>query len=206
MKMKGSVAYMLFGYLTGSILFAHIASSIFHKDEILNESPDKNPGTANAFVYGGFTCGIITLTGDLLKGFLPIYLFLQSQTAGELSRDFALILAAPVLGHAFPLFYRFQGGKGIAVSFGCLLGLFPLWKPVSVLITYFIVFSFILKITPHFHRTLVTYLCSAATMCTVLGINEISLGFLLITAIVCLRLYLSKEKRERMRIMPTWTR
>lgn len=204
--MKNTIAYILLGYLTGSILFARIAGRLFHKNDILSKSTDRNPGTANAFVYGGFTCGILTLTGDLLKGFLPIYLFLQSQTAGELSQNFAFVLAAPVFGHAFPLFYRFRGGKGIAVSFGCLLGLFPFCKPIAVLAAYFIIFSLIFKITPHFQRTLITYLCSAATMFTILGINGISLGFLLMTAIVCLRLHLSKEKRERMRIMPTWTR
>lgn len=204
--MKDTIAYILLGYLSGSILFARIVGRLFHKDEILNESTDGNPGTANAFVYGGFACGILTLAGDLLKGFLPVYVFLQSQVTVEFSQNFAFVLAAPVLGHAFPLFYRFQGGKGIAVSFGCLLGLFPFCKPIAILAAYFIIFSLVLKITPHFQRTWITYLCSAATMCTIFGINGVSLGFLLITAIVCLRLRLSKEKRERMRIMPTWTR
>lgn len=204
-KMKDIIAYTLLGYLAGSILFARVAARFFHKDEMFRESTDGNPGTTNAFLYGGFACGMVTLSGDLLKGFLPVFLFTQARTADELSHAFALVLAAPVFGHAFPLFFKFRGGKGIAVSFGCLLGLFPVFGPVLVLAAYFILFSVILKITPHFHRTLVTYLCSAATLYVTLGINGITLGFFLVSAIVFLRLHISKEKRERMRIALKWT-
>lgn len=58
-----------FGYLLGSILFARLGGLIFKKTDIMAESPDKNPGTMNAFTYGGFRCGVFTLCGDLLKGF-----------------------------------------------------------------------------------------------------------------------------------------
>lgn len=98
--------YIVLGYLSGSILFARIAAGLFHKNTILTESADANPGTSNAFVYGGFWCGIFTLSGDLLKGFLPVYLFLHTQHASAL--PFSFILAAPVLGHAFPIFYQIQ--------------------------------------------------------------------------------------------------
>ncbi len=130
--MISTLLYIVLGYLSGSILFARIAAGLFHKNTILTDSADANPGTANAFVYGGFLCGIFTLLGDLLKGFLPVYLFLHTQHASAL--PFSFILAAPVLGHAFPIFYRFKGGKGIAVSFGCLLGLLPERLPVAILI------------------------------------------------------------------------
>lgn len=192
--------YMIFGYLCGSILFARIAASVFLKEEILTASKDKNPGTANAFVFGGFWCGLLTLLGDLGKGFLPVFLFMRECPDPLFSFACIPVLAAPVFGHIFPLFHHFQGGKGIAVSFGVLLGLFPIWKPVAILIGYFLVFSLILKITPHFHRTMVTYICSAATMYALLGSNGISAGFLLITAIICLRLHLSKEKREKIKV------
>lgn len=68
-------------------------------------------------------CGTLTLICELLKGFLPVYLYLRGRSPAECPAIFALILAAPVLGHAFSVFYGFHGGKGIAVSFGCLLGL-----------------------------------------------------------------------------------
>ena len=59
--------YIIFGYLLGSILFARLGGLIFKKTDIMAESPDKNPGTMNAFTYGGFRCGVFTLCGDLLK-------------------------------------------------------------------------------------------------------------------------------------------
>lgn len=202
--MDDRIIYIAMGYLLGSILFARVSARIFHREEIFRESADGNPGAANAFVYGGFACGMATLAGDLLKGFLPVFLFMKTGMAKEDPFALAMVLAAPVFGHAFPLFYRFRGGKGIAVSFGCLLGLFPVCLPVLVLAAYFIAFSVFLKITPHFYRTIVTYLCSAVTMLAVTGINGVTMGFSSVTAIVCLRLHISKEKRERMRVGFTW--
>ena len=59
---------ILLGYLSGSILFARVSMALLHKGYILTASKDGNPGTANAFRYGGFLCGTLTLSGDLLKG------------------------------------------------------------------------------------------------------------------------------------------
>lgn len=202
--MISALYYMIFGYLSGSILFAKIAAKLFHKENIFTDSTDGNPGTANAFVYGGFFCGLLTLAGDLFKGFLPVYLFIRSQPLSTSPLPMAMILAAPVIGHAFPLFYKFQGGKGIAVSFGCLLGLLPFGTPVLILVFYFLFFTLILKITPDFYRTLITYLCSAVTISVLLGVNGITLGFWLMTGILCLRLHLSKEIRKEMRISLLW--
>ena len=57
MEMR-DILYILFGYLLGSILFARLGGLIFKKTDITAESPDKNPGTMNAFTYGGFRCGV----------------------------------------------------------------------------------------------------------------------------------------------------
>lgn len=196
--------YILFGYFLGSFLFAKIIAGIFHKDNMISDSADGNPGTANAFLYGGFFCGILTLSGDLLKGFLPVFMFAHWQQEAVSVLSVALVMVAPILGHAFPIFYRFRGGKGIAVSFGCLLGLLPFWVPVAVLAAYFLFFSLVLRVTPHFYRTFITYLCSAVTIYFLLGYNGVSLGFLLITAVVCLRLHLSKEEREELKVRLSW--
>ena len=164
------------------------------------KSEDGNPGTVNAFRYGGFWCGLITLCGDLLKGFIPVFLFASTHEEEIFFMPGALVLAAPVLGHAFPLFHRFRGGKGIAVSFGCLLGLMPFWRPFAILAGFFLLFSLIVVITPNFQRTLVTFLCSAFTMFLRFGVCGISLGFLFMTCIVCLRLHMSRELRMKMKI------
>ena len=117
----------------------------FIKTENMKKSEDGNPGTVNAFRYGGFWCGLITLCGDLLKGFIPIFLFASTHEEEIFFMPGALVLAAPVLGHAFPLFHRFRGGKGIAVSFGCLLGLMPFWRPFAILAGFFLLYIFGVK-------------------------------------------------------------
>lgn len=55
--MNAILTYTLFGYLCGSILFARVAAALFHRDKEYLESEDGNPGTANAFRYGGISCG-----------------------------------------------------------------------------------------------------------------------------------------------------
>lgn len=194
--------FILGGYLSGSVLYAQIFSSLFGHKNLMEISSDNNPGTANAFRYCGFGCGVLTLIFDLLKGFLPVSLFMA--TAPQASYACALVLAAPVIGHTFPVFYHFHGGKGIAVTFGCLLGLFPVWEPLAILAFFFIGFSVVLRISPHYYRTLAAYLCSLAGMTFAAGNVEICRGFLLITFAVLFRLLTSKEKKEHLEVKWVW--
>ena len=130
--------YLLFavsGYLLGSILFAPIFGKLFRKD-IYSGTNDKNPGTANAFKEGGAACGILTLIGDVGKGILPVALCLRYNSCTDPIINeigMALVLLAPVLGHMFPLWSRFKGGKGIAVTFGVLLGFWPHLYPAFMI-------------------------------------------------------------------------
>lgn len=190
------------GYLSGSVLFARIAGKLFGKD-VSGGSEDKNPGAFNAFRYGGFWCGLLTLCGDLLKGFLPVWLYLHAGMAKE-TGGLALVLLAPVMGHIFPLFYGFKGGKGIAVSFGCLLGLLPEYLPVAILAVVFIFFSVILKITPNYYRTICTYIFSAVLMNFCMPDSPAALGFLMIAGLVVLKLCFSTEKKEKFEVKVLW--
>ncbi len=136
-----SIVYLLFGYISGSVLYAQVFARVFHKENIIENSKDQNPGVANAFQYGGFWCGFFTLFGDLAKGFFPVYLYTHFGNAGYLNTlQAVLVIASPVIGHAFPVFYHFKGGKGITVTFGVLLGLFPIWEPAVMLAALFIIF------------------------------------------------------------------
>lgn len=203
--MGTALFFILCGYLSGSILFAQAAVKLMKKGDILQNSRDRNPGTANAFQYGGFWCGLITLCGDLMKGFLPVSVFFRyggGLTASSLAA--ALVIAAPVIGHAFPLFFKFRGGKGIAVTFGCLLGLYPAWVPVIVFAAFFLLFSLVLRVTPHFHRTIVTYLSALAWLFWQQADFGVVLGFLIITMMVCLRMHMSKEERVEMKVRLLW--
>lgn len=197
--------YILFGYLSGSVLYARVFLKLFKKEKMLENSKDQNPGTANAFLYGGFWCGVLTLLADLLKGFVPVYLFMRAKGAHYPdSFTEALVVAAPVIGHTFPLFYGFQGGKGIAASFGCLTGMFPLWRPLMALAFFFILFSTVLRITPHFQRTLAAYLCALTVVFILEYAQKAWMGFLLITAAISVRMLASKEEREKMEVRLIW--
>lgn len=201
------IAFILIGYLSGSVLYARIVSKVFKKENMIKDSRDQNPGTANAFMHGGFWCGILTLLGDILKGLLPMAFYsaylVRSGYPGEWN---PFVIAAPVVGHIFPVFYGFRGGKGIATTFGCLLGLFPFWQPATVLAFCFIFFSVILRITPHFYRTLITYLTALLGMIYSVDRTAVISGFIIITAAVCIRLCRSREEKKKVQVKLLWMR
>lgn len=193
-----TIFYLLAGYLSGSILYARIWGRLISHKDITEGQRDRNPGTANAFMQGGLLCGTLTLLCDLFKGFFPVWLFLRHAHY----TDFALafILAAPVVGHIFPLFYHFQGGKGIAVSFGCLLGLYPYGVPVLILAACFIVFSTILVISPHYHRTLITYFTATLLTFFTVKISAVRWGMLLISGTIFTKLLSCDEKNDTCKV------
>ena len=196
-----TVLFVCVGYLSGSVLYALIFAGILKKGDILAQSSDHNPGTANAFMYGGFWCGLLTLLFDLGKGFFPVYLFVLYRAPSHPAPFLAaLVIAAPVIGHIFPLFYHFRGGKGIAVTFGCLLGLYPVLHPLFILALCFIFFSSILKISPHFYRTIFSYAFSLVIMIREIDTDAIVLGFLLISAAVLIKMLTSKEERDKLEV------
>jgi glycerol-3-phosphate acyltransferase PlsY len=116
----------------------------------------------------------------------------------------ALVLVAPVVGHIFPLYRKFQGGKGIATTFGCLLGYVPNLIPALVLALFFILFSLVVRITPHFYRTIGTYIVTMGIFFVWSESLAQKLGFLLITILVCTRMHLSTEERESCRVRLLW--
>ena len=200
-----AVRYIVAGYFSGSVLYARIFARLFKKENMLENSKDQNPGAANAFLYGGFWCGLWTLLFDIMKGFAPVFLYIMNSNNRYTNGYWLpLVMAAPVVGHAFPIFYLFKGGKGIATTFGCLLGLFPIWQPAVILAVFFLFFSLILRITPHFQRTLLTYLCALIFMFSMKQYREIWLGFLIITGAVGIRMIKSPEKREKMKVSLLW--
>ena len=174
--------YMICGFLLGSILFAYEIPKLMKNIDIRELSEDRNPGTFNAFVYGGTACGILVLLCELLKGFLPVYLC--SQRAGRESMLFAGVLLAPVLGHAFSIFHKGKGGKGIAVSFGVLLGLFPWWTPALTLAAFYIFFSLVVPVKSHLKRSVATFGCYGAVTLFPIWEPAVRLGAFLISGIV----------------------
>lgn len=202
--------FTLLGYLSGSVLYARLALSLFGKPDALEKSCDRNPGTANAFQYGSFACGVLTLAGDLLKGYFPVHLYLSSTFAAAISGAeapawaLAPVLVAPVVGHMFPCLHHFRGGKGIAVTFGCLLGLAPDLLPLIIFASTFIFFSTVVCISPDFYKTIVTYLVTAIVLGMLHPSIAVRVAFYLITGLLCYRMHRSDEEREKMKVRFLW--
>ncbi len=197
------LCYILVGYLSGNILWAKFFGHLLSKEDITAASPDGNPGAFNAFQYGGFWCGCLTLCFDMLKGFLPVFLFC-SHNPFPMTIGLSLVMAAPVAGHVFPVFHGFRGGKGIAVSFGCLLGLLPDLRPALVLAFVFLFFSLVVRISPHYYRTLATYVMAIPLQYAFISQVPVRAGFLLIAGVVVLRLLSSKEEKEKLEVKIGW--
>lgn len=177
--------YILLGYLSGSILFAKLVPRKLCHVDVTRAGEDKNPGTFNAFAAAGPLVGTLVLLLELGKGFFPVHMAL-----GHLPPEdpaFALILLAPVAGHAWPFLHFREGGKAIAVSFGALLGLLPEMRPVLLLAGFYLLFSLVLVVRPHMYRSVVTFLCFAAGCLRSALFPAWKLGCLGISAVVCWR-------------------
>ena len=157
----------------------------------------RNPGTANTFTCVGIPIGILVLCMELLKGYLPVHLALQRVDPARWS--FALILAAPVLGHACPFFQPQKGGKAIAVSFGVLLGLVPFWLPVLSLAALYLIFSLVIVIEPHFYRSVCTFVLFSVSVFSRVAMTGISVGCCLISAVV-IRKHYARYRGEQMSV------
>ena len=93
--------YILLGYLSGCILFAKIVPQKLCHVDVTRMGKDQNPGTFNAFAAAGPLVGTFVLLLELGKGFFPVHLALKNLSPENPA--FALILLAPVVGHAWPL-------------------------------------------------------------------------------------------------------
>jgi acyl phosphate:glycerol-3-phosphate acyltransferase len=105
-------------YLLGSVSCAIITCRVMGLPDPRGQGSG-NPGATNVMRIGGKKAAGLTLLGDLLKGFLPVYL---ANSFGLSPLLLALIGVAAFLGHLYPVFFAFKGGKGVATSLGVLLG------------------------------------------------------------------------------------
>ena len=113
--------YTLFAYLVGSIPSGVILSKVFKKKDIRNYG-SRNIGATNALRVGGKLLGILTLISDLFKSFLVVLIASIKLQTFEIFYGFICII-----GHIFPIWLKFKGGKGVASMFGIILGISPLY-------------------------------------------------------------------------------
>jgi len=138
---------LLFGYLFGNISTAYIIGKINHID--IREYGSGNAGTTNTLRTLGKKAGILTFIGDVLKAVIPVllvkYLFFQDFADEDMSMLFAIYTGlGVVLGHNFPAWLKFKGGKGIAATFGVFLSLHPITALVCLAL-----FGVIVKISKY---------------------------------------------------------
>jgi len=109
-------------YLIGSVSFAVIVSRAFSLPDPRSYGSG-NPGATNVLRTGRKSAAGLTLLGDVAKGWLAVFLASGLADAGMVEVTEAAAAGAVVIGHAYPVFYRFQGGKGVATVLGVLTGL-----------------------------------------------------------------------------------
>lgn len=140
--MANYVIVVLVSYLIGSISFAVVVSTAMGLSDPRTYGSG-NPGATNVLRSGNKKAAILTLIGDAFKGWFAVWL---ARTVAphfgvegvNLDIDIALAGIAVFIGHLFPIFFRFQGGKGVATAAGVLLAFNP-WLGLATLATWLLV-------------------------------------------------------------------
>lgn len=171
--------FVLFAYLAGSVSSAIIVCRIMGLPDP-REQGSGNPGATNVMRIGGKKAAGITLLGDMLKGLLPVYL---AQILGMSGDVLALIGLAAFLGHLYPVFFGFKGGKGVATSVGVLLG-FSWALGFSVMVTWTLMYK-LFKISSL--SALIASVLSSVYAWYLLGVPSLIGACLIMTALLLWR-------------------
>ncbi|NOR42659.1 MAG: glycerol-3-phosphate 1-O-acyltransferase PlsY [Gammaproteobacteria bacterium] len=128
-------------YLIGSFSTAIITCKIMGIEDP-RKTGSNNPGATNVLRHGGKKAAVITLIGDMVKGLLPILIALQFHTDNLL---IGLVGLFALLGHIFPVYYHFRGGKGVATYYGVILGIN--WQVGIIALAIWLLAAALLKIS-----------------------------------------------------------
>lgn len=141
MQALAATAAIVAAYLVGSLSFAVIVSRLMGLADPRSYGSG-NPGATNVLRSGSRVAALVTLALDALKGYVPVLLaLLFGPRFGLGETTVALVGLAAFLGHLWPVFFRFQGGKGVATAAGVLLALNP-WLGAATLVTWVVIAAF----------------------------------------------------------------
>ena len=193
MPMTNHNSQLLFGgllmlaYLLGSIPWGLILARIFSSQDIRLKG-SRNIGATNVMRETGALPGLLTLSGDFLKGAIPVYLALLAFGSANGSADIFLagVALAAFLGHLYPIFLKFRdGGKGVATAAGC----FAVVSPPAVLVAFgiFIVMLFVVR------RVSVGSLAAAATLPAVIWLTTDSVMILGAACIIAFFIFIRHQ-------------
>jgi glycerol-3-phosphate acyltransferase PlsY len=115
----------VFAYLMGSVSFAVVVSRVMGLADPRSYGSN-NPGATNVLRSGNKAAALLTLVLDGVKGWLPVYAVVHFGAAYGLGQgSVAMVALSAFVGHVWPVFFRFQGGKGVATAAGVLFGINP---------------------------------------------------------------------------------
>jgi glycerol-3-phosphate acyltransferase PlsY len=127
-------------YLIGSVSFAVIVSRAFGMPDPRTYGSG-NPGATNVLRSGRKSAAVITLLGDVFKGWIAVWMAARFAPPENAALVMALAGALSVIGHMYPVFHRFEGGKGVATALGMLLG-FHVYIALGAMSTWIIIALF----------------------------------------------------------------
>ena len=139
--MFATILCIAFGYLAGSISTAIIVCHLMGLPDPRSEG-SRNPGATNVLRFGGKKAATITLAGDFFKGLLSVLL---ARLTGVDETGLALTALAAFLGHLYPVFFGFEGGKGVATAFGVILCLS--WPVALAALATWLFMAFVVRIS-----------------------------------------------------------
>ena len=117
-----TIVIALLAYLIGSVSFAVIVSRVFALPDPRSYGSG-NPGATNVLRSGRKAAAALTLLGDSIKGWLAVFLARQLADPATVEMSMAWAAVAVTIGHMYPVFFRFQGGKGVSTALGVMIAL-----------------------------------------------------------------------------------
>lgn len=127
--------FVVAAYFIGAVSFGILASKLFKLPDPRTIGSG-NIGATNVLRTGKKAAAVFTLLGDIAKGWLPVWFVMQLPAPVMV---IGFVAMAVFLGHLYPVYYRFKGGKGVATALGIMLALSPLLA-LAALVTWLIVF------------------------------------------------------------------
>ncbi|HKJ04113.1 MAG TPA: glycerol-3-phosphate 1-O-acyltransferase PlsY [Geopsychrobacteraceae bacterium] len=153
---------ILAAYLIGAIPTGIILTKLAGAEDI-RQSGSGNIGATNVYRVAGRTLGVVTLVGDCLKGALPLIVAIQLFPLTDIT--VALIALAAFIGHCYPVYLGFKGGKGVATA----LGIFLILSPLSIL---FALILFVLVLWKWRHISLASISAAAVMPALVIALEH----------------------------------
>jgi glycerol-3-phosphate acyltransferase PlsY len=133
-----TLIFVVVAYLIGSISFAVVMSRLFGLSDPRTYG-SKNPGATNVLRSGNKKAAIATLIGDAVKGWFAVWLAIWlAPQYGVGEAGIAMVALAVFIGHLYPIFFKFVGGKGVATALGVLFGI-SLWLGLGTLVTWLVI-------------------------------------------------------------------